>query len=236
MKANKPVVSLGPYFIDRAPEPPDPELEAAGVLRLNLNMEFAVPSAAQSIELFERIRPCSGPGTLEELVIRKDQVPIRFIALECLLAELYRRSYLSRPVLPVLRELDEKTQITSRLGPNRREGLLLPCLEAEGFEVQDTFWFPEDATGPMVLYASIAWRSSPWAEAIQVLVPSFRPTDCGSLADCGRWNGADWLCVAKLLWKELRRLAHGRRPLELLTAAGKEVVLCAEPGYCPKPA
>jgi hypothetical protein len=255
--------TMGPYFISQAPQAHDPGLEQANIYPLNLTMELATPEGAQSIDLFEFLPHCPVGRPVDPLIPFKDsmldrvffherQLPFsmqceehmrvqtkagKVIALDALLAELYERRLLSRPVLQVFRELGEKADPPQAIENESREGLLIPSVEAEGFRLESAFVEPTPGEPtfrpmkPILAFTLIGWRHNSRTEAIPAGGPLFHLSMSTGMLDQGNWCLPDVPCITRLLTKELQRLVSGGTPLDLFTAAGKHVVSTAKPFF-----
>jgi len=218
---------------------------------------------AQSIDLFEFLPCCPVKRPVDPLIPFKDsmldrvffherQLPFsmqceehmrvqtkagKVIALDALLAELYERRLLSRPVLQVFRELGEKADPPQAIENESREGLLIPSVEAEGFRLESAFVEPTPGEPtfrpmkPILAFTLIGWRHNSRTEAIPAGGPLFHLSMSTGMLDQGNWCLPDVPCITRLLTKELQRLVSGGTPLDLFTAAGKHVVSTAKPFF-----
>jgi hypothetical protein len=224
-------------------------------------MELATPERAQSIDLFEFLPRCPVKRPVDPLIPFKDsmldrvffherQLPFSMqceehlriqtkagevIALDALLAELYERRLVSRPVLQVFRELGEKADPPLPSINESRVGLLIAHVEAEGFRLESAFVGPtprEPTSRPMkpiLAFTLIGWRHNSRTEAIPAGGPLFHLSVSTGVLDQGNWCLPEVPCITRLLTKELQRLVSGGTPLDLLTTAGKHAVSTAKP-------
>jgi hypothetical protein len=250
-QTRKPTLSLGPYFIPQAPQSPDLEFENAFLWPLNLALELATPKRLLSVELFRhaprfdlplQLRLKFGPrqSSLYDIVFHERQFPFSlrcivaqivntptgdFITLERLLTELYEKRWVTRPLLQVLRELEERANLPNPATLNCPQGLLIPSVEAEGFRMQETLLEaicpPADSA---MAYMGIAWAPGPTAAKASASPLRFRMSQSKEILDQGDWHEPDFPCLGRLLTRELRRLAKGGTPLDLLTPAGRQAV------------
>ncbi len=160
------------------------------------------------------------------IVLQVVETPIGdFVTLERLLAEFYEKRLICRPLLQVLRELEEATNLPNPSTLNWAEGLLLPSAEAEGFRLQGTLVEPicppaDSATA----YVGIGWAPGPTAAAAHANSLRFRLSESREFLDQGDWHEAPFPSLGRLLSRELQRLVKGGSPLTLLTPAGRQAV------------
>jgi len=242
---------LGPYFIPKASQLPDLEFENAFLWPMNLALELATPKRFLSAELFRyaphfnlplqlRLRFPPRKSSLHDVMFYERQLSISmrcivaqvvetpigdFITLERLLAELYEKRFVARPLLQVLRELGEAANLPNPPTLNWADGLLIPNAEAEGFRMQRSLLNPIcPPAETAIAYVGIGWASGPTAAAAGVSSLRFGLTESREFLDQGDWHEACVPCLGRLLSRELQRLAKGGSPLDLLTPAGRQAV------------
>lgn len=219
-------ITFGPYF--RA----DPATGGAGeeVLPLNIAMEWANPREFLSFHIFRR-RSSRAPDRigLEHLIFPAHELPREmacqdceavqtqngpFVALEGLLAAMYRRGEISRPVFETLEELASLVPFDSRVSrPISPSGLLLPSAETQGYRLNAVY-----RDSDRVL-AHLAWQPEGKPTRFHVCAASFRSNPDRHL-DPGEWLPERERGLCQVLSAELHRLVPGR-PGDLMSEAGR---------------
>lgn len=208
---------FGPFFSTAPAE----AISCRDVAALPLQLEWASADSAQRVCLFinQRDRAHStGPLRLEHLLFREHQLPIDlecssyqtvktavgvFLPIEALIAALYRRFDVDRPVCQVLTELVSVVPLDySPRVPALRDGLLIPSAEAKGFRFHTAV-----RTGSS-LYVEIAWQVPHHATRFHTCLCRFEVNDREVLNE-GTWVAPGLVGIAPLLAKELHRVAPG---------------------------
>ena len=76
MSIAPPKLSLGPFFTPQPARPRDPEAHKAGLVPLNLVMEWASPAGARSVELFDFQEKDFPNLQFEQILFPARQLPV----------------------------------------------------------------------------------------------------------------------------------------------------------------